>query len=321
MNEEKFWRTALEFLEVGKDIILIIMIQRIGSAPNKPGAKMLVSADTLIGTVGGGIAEHRLIEQARIVLEKGIPKVDTVFLDHSEGNQEHHSGMICSGSQTFALILLKKEDITRIKILHEAFTKAIPGVLALTAEGLSYSTEEILKEDNFYTKSEDDWEYKENIGIQNKLFVIGGGHVSLALSRIMETLDFHITILDDRQDLPTMQSNSYAHEKHVISYENILSYVPEGENVFVTIMTYGHSSDELVLEKLIARNYRYIGMMASVFKKEQAFAGLENKGISEELLSSVHSPIGLKIKSDTPEEIAVSIAAEIIAVKNKNKEK
>ncbi|MCE7742847.1 MAG: hypothetical protein GOP50_10370 [Candidatus Heimdallarchaeota archaeon] len=321
MNEEQFWKTALDFLRKGEDIILVIMIHRIGSAPNVPGAKMIITADSLIGTVGGGISEHRLTNHARNSLLKGSTKIETVFLDHSEGTQEHHSGMICSGSQTFALLPLNKHKIPIIEEIKNAFTDAIPGVLTLTGDGVLYEKVEPLQENNQYTETDSGWEYKENMGLQDKLIVIGGGHVSLALSRIMDTLNFHITILDDRPELPTMKSNSHAHEKHVISYEDILSYVPEGENVFVTIMTYGHSSDELVLEKLISKRFRYLGMMASVFKKQQVYASLERKGISEDLLNSVHSPIGLKIKSDTPEEIAISIAAEIIAVKNSDKEK
>ncbi|MHA1199782.1 MAG: XdhC family protein, partial [Candidatus Heimdallarchaeaceae archaeon] len=269
MNEQQFWKTAHAFLGEGKDIVIVVMIQRIGSAPNVPGSKMLVTTDTLIGTVGGGISEHRLANQAHNLLGVKKPKVETVFLDHSEGTQEHHSGMICSGSQTFALLYLGIEDITVVEEIYTAFSKANPGVLALTADGIEYKSGETLQEDNYYTKSKTGWEYRENVGLQERLIIIGGGHVSLALSKIMETLDFHITILDDRLNLPTMKNNSFAHEKHVISYDNILSYIPEGRNVYVTIMTYGHSSDELVLEKLISKKYRYIGMMASVFKKQQ----------------------------------------------------
>ena len=84
-------------------------------------------------------------------------------------------------------------------------------------------------------------------------------------------------------------------------------------------MTYGHVSDELVLESIIDKKCRYIGMMASASKKQQIFASLEKKGISTDLLNSIYSPIGIKIKSHTPEEIAISISAEIISVKNSEK--
>ena len=319
MNEEQFWKTALESLYENKEVLIITIIQRIGSAPNIPGAKMLVTADNLVGTVGGGNSEHLLAQHARETLRNRRPRVETIYLDHSEGSGETHSGMICSGSQTFALVLLGKQDIPTSEEIHQAYAKIIPGILTISNEGISYEKNKTLERDNFYTKNDSGWEYKENVGLQDRLIVIGGGHVSLALSRIMKTLNFHITILDDRLDLPTMENNSFAHEKHVIAYENILSYIPEGENVYVAIMTYGHASDELVLEKLVSRNYRYIGMMASSFKKQQIFTNLENKGISENLLSKVCSPIGIKIKSDTPEEIAVSIAAEIISVRNSEK--
>jgi len=316
MNEEQFWKTALESLLEGKDAVIIVIIQRIGSAPNVPGAKMLVTHDTSIGTVGGGSSEHKLTEQAKNMLKNKNIKVETIFSDHSEGLGEEHSGMICSGSQTFAFILLGKDDISLVEEINAAYSKAIPGILILSNEGMKYESKEQLQKDKIYIKTDSGWEYKENVGLQDHLIVIGGGHVSLALSRIMKTLDFHITILDDRLHLSTMENNSFAHEKYVISFEDIESYVPEGKNVYVTIMTFGHASDELILERLVSKNYRYIGMMASVVKKQQVFTSLEKKGIPEEVLSKVYSPIGLKIKSDTPEEIAVSIAAEIISVRN-----
>ena len=321
MNEEEFWKAALESLSEGKDVVIVIIIQRIGSAPNVPGAKMLVTQDSIVGTVGGGASEYKLIEIAKNMLDNRKTDIETVFLDHSIGLGEEHSGMICSGSQTFALIFLEQGDKSIVEEVHEAYSKAIPGVLIISNEEIRYERGETLQKNNFYIKTKTGWEYKENIGFQNQLFMIGGGHVSLALSRIMKTLDFRITILDDRDNLPTMENNPYAHEKKVISFENIDTYIPEGENVYIVIMTFGHASDELVLEKLISCKHRYIGMMASVSKKQQVFTNLEKKGMPKELLAKVYSPIGLKIKSDTPEEIAVSIAAEIISVRNSEKGK
>jgi xanthine dehydrogenase accessory factor len=83
-------------------------------------------------------------------------------------------------------------------------------------------------------------------------------------------------------------------------------------------MTFGHVSDELVLEKIITKKCRYIGMMASKAKRQQVFENLVRKGVSTSLLDTVFSPIGIKIKSHTPEEIAISIAAQIIKIKNMN---
>jgi len=317
MNEEQSWKTILTELEQGKLAVVVVIIQRTGSAPNIPGAKMFVTLDYLMGTVGGGNSEHKLLNHARTLLKEGKSLVEKVHMEHKGNEIEDSSGMICSGSQTFALITLEETDRPSIKEIIESYTKAQPGVLTITEKGIIFETGKTLKHDHIFSEQGTSWTYQENVGLQDRLFIIGGGHVSLALSRIMETIGFHITVFDDRKELPTMTNNTYAHEKEVVSYDNISTYIPEGENVYATIMTFGHSSDELVLEKIIAKKCKYIGMMASSAKKNQVFSNLEKKGVSKKLLDTIHSPIGVEIKSNTPEEIAISIAAEIIKVKNK----
>ncbi len=316
MNEEHYWKTTLTELEKGKQVVLVVIIERTGSAPNVPGAKMFVMHDNVMGTVGGGNSEHKLFDQAHTLLNEGKISVEKVHMEHRDNALEDRSGMICSGSQTFALIPLGEQDRPTIKKIVESYTKAQSGLLTISEKGIVFETGKTLTRDRYLSEQGTSWVYQENLGLQNRLFIIGGGHVSLALSRIMETLGYHITVLDDRKELPTMISNSYAHEKKVVSYENIATHIPEGENVYITIMTFGHTSDEFVLERIIPKKCRYIGMMASSAKKQLVFENLERKGISKELLDKLYSPIGIKIKSHTPEEIAVSIAAEIIQVKN-----
>ena len=319
MNEEHYWKKTLEELDKGKNVVLIVIIERTGSAPNIPGAKMFITHDDSMGTVGGGNSEHKLYERAKLLLKEGRIAVENVHMEHREDSIEDSSGMICSGSQTFAIVVLGENDIPIINEIIVSIVQAQPGVLTITENGISFEFKEILAYDRIYSDEGISWTYQENIGVQNKLFIIGGGHVSLALSHIMDTLGFHITVFDDRKDLPTMINNDYAHVKQIVSYENLPSMIPEGDNIYVTIMTYGHVSDELVLESIIDKKCKYIGMMASSSKKQQIFTSLKEKGISTQLLDSIHTPIGIKIKSHTPEEIAISIAAEIIQVKNKEK--
>ena len=318
MNDEKLWKETFHLLNNDEEVILVVIINKVGSAPNVPGAKMLVSKDSLMGTVGGGISEYSLTEKALEMLQKNKKNIEVVLLEHTEDATEHSSGMICSGSQHFAFVPLDNTQIPIIQEIYNSFVKAQPGTLTISSQGLNLEVDKILQRKNSYTETENEWEYKENIGLQDRLIMVGGGHVSLALSRVMVTLGFHLTVIDNRKDIPTMTNNTFAHEKLVISFNDLLTYIPEGNNVYVVVMTFGHKSDELVLEKIISRNYKYIGMMASTFKKQQIFTSLEKRGISAELLERVHSPIGVQIKSDTPEEIAISIAAEIIAVKNES---
>ena len=317
MNEEIFWKQLLQELEETKKAVFVEVIERKGSAPNAPGAKMYVTEAKAVGTVGGGLSEHRLISTARKMIDEEATKTEKILLVHDGSGGVYKSGMVCSGSQIFALIPLDSKDISTIKQIITSFENDEPRIMRIDTTGLQVGSYTSLPKKYAYTENADGtWFYQEIVGLRNKLIIIGGGHVSLALSRIMKFLDFHVTVLDNREDLETMKANTYANEKKVISYQEIERYVPEGQHVYVAIMSFAHKSDEFLLQKLVGRNYKYLGLMASKSKKKTLFSNLEAKGISRELLEKVHTPIGVSINSITPEEIAISIAAEIIAVKN-----
>ncbi len=160
-----------------------------------------------------------------------------------------------------------------------------------------------------------EWCYKESLGNPVTVTLVGGGHVALALSPILKTLDMRVVVLDDRMNLATMQANTAADEKRLVAYRDIRSHIPSGIRSFVCIMTFGHKNDELVLRQLVEYPLGYLGMMGSKAKNRQLMQSLRESGISEQALSVVHAPIGLPIKSNTPQEIAISIAAELIAVR------
>ena len=143
------------------------------------------------------------------------------------------------------------------------------------------------------------------------------GHFALDLSKIMSMMDFHIHLLDEREGLNTMLRNEYAHEKKMIKDFRMLGdIIPSGVNTYVVIMTMGYRTDDLALRSLIGKEFKYVGLLGSSKKIEKMFNDYWEERLDEEWLSKVHSPIGLQIHSQTTEEIAISIAAEIINVKN-----
>jgi len=163
---------------------------------------------------------------------------------------------------------------------------------------------------------ESGWIFTDRIGLADTLTIVGGGHVSLALSRVMATLPFKIVVLDNRDGLETMTENRFAHETRVVDFDRVSEHVPTGDRSWVTIMTFGHAYDRIVLERLLDHDLRYLGLMGSAAKIRRLFADLEADGADPAALARVRAPIGLPIASHTPEEIAISIAAEIIAVRN-----
>ena len=140
--------------------------------------------------------------------------------------------------------------------------------------------------------------------------------MALALSRVMATLPFRIVVLDNRSDLPTMADNVFAHETHVVDYGRIADHIAEGERSWVVIMTFGHTHDSIVLESLAGKPLRYLGLMGSTAKVERLFAIMRDGGVPEAHLARISAPVGVSIGSHTPEEIAISIAAEIIKLRN-----
>jgi xanthine dehydrogenase accessory factor len=147
------------------------------------------------------------------------------------------------------------------------------------------------------------------------LYLFGGGHISLSLAKIGKLLGFKIAVIDDRADFANADRFP---EVDMVLAEDFTKSFPKlkiDKSSYIVIVTRGHQHDELVLEWAVGTPAKYIGMIGSKTKNETIFSHLLAKGISKEQLDRVHAPIGLKIEAQTPEEIAVSILAEVIKVR------
>lgn len=148
--------------------------------------------------------------------------------------------------------------------------------------------------------------------------VFGGGHISLALEKVLKTLDLTLTVVDDRLEFANRERFSEADRVLTMSYEK-LSEVDFGFAPYFIIVTRGHKDDDICLRYALSVKHSYIGMIGSKGKVALTFERLAADGISREALAEVHAPIGLKIGGNTPGEIAISIAAELVQVKNQKK--
>jgi xanthine dehydrogenase accessory factor len=292
MNKISFWEFVHENLQADGPMMLLVVVESGGSSPGKPGFKMAVTVDGRIhGTIGGGIMEKELVDKAVKFLARGMGRPQLLKLLHHEGGVGKRSGMICSGWQQLAMLPLDGNDCDAVGSLIFALKRNRPGRLKFSPGGMEFQPRrKPAAAIAFASKSVEEWLYQEEAGQRPTVTIIGGGHVGLALSRVMADLNFHIVVLDDRTRVATMAANTYAQEKQVISYRSIGKHVSDGNQSYVVIMTFGHQADELVLAQLVGKKLRYLGLMGS--------------------------PAGLPINSHTPEEIAISIAAEIIQVKN-----
>jgi xanthine dehydrogenase accessory factor len=148
-----------------------------------------------------------------------------------------------------------------------------------------------------------------------RLVIFGGGHIARDLVKIAASLDFRITIIDDRQEILSQYQRPIETILTDSEYEDHLPAL--NENCYVVIVTRSHIVDRRVLARVIRENVAYLGMIGSRTKVSDTIAFLKAHGIEDSLLDKVHTPIGLDIGAEGPYEIAISIAAELIAARRK----
>ena len=320
MNKQLLsWKLIAESLQQNIPVILLYVLESAGSSPGRQGFFMAVNANgEMEGSIGGGIMEHKFVEMAKERLKtQGTSEQEIRKQVHDKSAAKNQSGMICSGEQSILLYAVQQKDKDHIQNIIASLEKNGNGTLNLSPSGIYFDENIPIKNFEFSLRSEEDWQYREKTGYKNHLFIIGGGHCALAFSKLMSQLDFYIRVFDERKDLKTMIENEWAHEKHFINdYTELSDLVPPGNVHYVVIMTFGYRTDDIAARALLNRKFKYLGLLGSQSKVKKMFEDYRNEGIDGEWLQQIHTPVGLSIKSQTPEEIAISIAAEIIKIKN-----
>jgi len=326
------WQLINKSLQQQVPVMLLYVLQSEGSSPGRPGFFMAVNATgETEGSIGGGIMEHKFIEMAKERLKMGVSLNFSDLLNtytdelkstikkqfHNKTAPTNQSGMICSGEQTILLYRVEPTDISSIQQLIASLEKNQNGTLQLSPAGLHFST--VTPDTDFYfsLSSEVEWVYREKTGYKNHLHVIGAGHCALALCRLMQSMEFYIHLYDDRSSLKTFLENEYVHEKKIIAdYSELAELISGGNHQYLVVMTVGYRTDDVVVRTLWKKQFRYFGLLGSKSKIEKMFNDYREEGVPASLLEPIHAPVGIAIHSQTPEEIAISIAAEIIQVKN-----
>jgi xanthine dehydrogenase accessory factor len=151
------------------------------------------------------------------------------------------------------------------------------------------------------------------------LYIIGAGHCGRALAEFALKTDFQVTVIDNRADL--LSDSAFNSQVRLVQndYSCLEGAITFTDNAFIVIMTYGHVHDRQVLEYCLNRKFRYLGMIGSAKKVAETMVKVKSNGFSEEQINQIHAPIGLPIGSHTPAEIAISIIAEMISIRNLNK--
>lgn len=164
--------------------------------------------------------------------------------------------------------------------------------------------------------------FVEDFKSSSQAYLFGGGHVAKALDPVLRHVDFETVIIDDREEYANAERFPEAARTIACdSFDNCFDEIETDEDSFIIIITRGHKGDLQVLRQALKKPHAYLGMIGSRRKNAILFEQLKEEGFSQEELDAVYTPIGLDIKSETPEEIGVSIAAEMIKARAEHNEK
>ena len=305
--------TLLYEMEKRHDTVLCTIIADSGSTPRGKGAQMLVGETGLLsGTIGGGAVEGGAIALGQTLLRERRSAVHEYKLLHNDGDD---IGMVCGGDVTVHLQFIAAGDPVWRElagsVLHRIALRQ-PGALVLALDGGAPALRDAPETDSAHVSLP--------LPIGERAILFGAGHCSLALCPLLTTVGFRVTVVDDRPELVTKERFPTADAVICCDLDRVTETVPIGEEDYVVVMTNGHSHDFAVQEQVLRGKYAYIGVIGSRAKTASVNARLREAGISEAAIASVHTPIGTAIKAVTPEEIAVSIAGEMICVRATRRE-
>lgn len=331
----KLFAALKEIIKSGGDAVLATVIASSGSAPRGAGASMLVAErGRVLGTIGGGAVEYQAEQRALSLLEEKVSRMEEYRL---HPNEVQDLGMICGGEVSVYFRYMPGGDAALLALadtIEELFqrgeeswliaelTPGREGALGVYGRksGL-FGTEvppsllEKLGSRAMRLSVEGRSYYFEPLVQAGRVYIFGGGHVSQALVPALAAVGFRCVVLEDREEFcreelfPGVEATRRI---DIARIEESLRIAPED---YVAIMTRGHKDDQSLMAQVLRTPARYIGVMGSRRKAAGVAANLRKMGFSEEDLGRIITPIGLAIGAETPAEIAVSVAAQLIQVR------
>ena len=346
------WRAALEEFQQGRDFVLASILDVRGSSPRHVGAKFLVRKNgSIVGTIGGGLFEAEVRKFAASALESGTSHR---ALFSFTGKDSHSSQMICGGEAEVLVEFVSARDkilgeiISRVLAMNEdrtigyLFTNvSMPrgGQIAGSVDhllveehgakiGRLSGEEEALKSmpDLRLLKPAQILETQtleypvllEWLRPRGTVYIFGAGHVGVSVAHLASYVNFRVVVMDDRADFLTPERVPDAEQLVALeSFDGAFEDLVIDEESYIVIVTRGHSQDRTVLDQSLRTKAVYIGMIGSRRKNRIIFERLLSDGFTREDLERVHAPIGLPIGGETPEEIGISILAEMIQIRNR----
>ena len=295
MKGSGLWIFIHKTISSDKQAVLLTVAESSNSSPGRQGCKMVVSKDEeQFGTIGGGIMEKDMIDYSlNLISGNEIKRIKR--LHHTDKTKFEKSGLICGGYQIILFSVIDKSYISLIEEIISTINEKQSGDLLISPQKIGYNKSNKINPILFTHKSDDSWEYKESIGLPLIAYISGGGHVGLAVSRIMKSIGFYVVVFDHRADVFTIKRNEYADEIIITKYEEIGSKIIEGERSYIIIVTPMLECDSATLKSVINKNVKYIGLMGSKRKIKSIFDLLRKDEVDEKLFDRVQTTIGNEI--------------------------
>jgi len=334
------WVSAVhEMLNRKQSLVLALILSQEGSTPRAAGTRMMIGAEGAVaGTIGGGRIEAITMETAHEMLGKPGAVVRSFDLTSEIADA---MDMICGGKLEILLESIAPDEINRLffsslfQMLNQRQKGMMVTELLESDSAVLQVRRSVLRQDGgvigdfdfkteidaiperlrapFLTQSGNRRLFIEPVMAAGTLYLFGAGHVSLQTAILAKRVGFEIVILDDRKEFANTTRFPDADEVRVLaSFEQALEGLDIHTDSYLVILTHGHLHDKTVLRQALETSAGYIGMIGSRKKRDAIYRSLENEGFPAADFEKVHCPVGLSIGAQTPEEIAVSIVAELI---------
>lgn len=274
----KTYKYILDKIDEGKECALASIIEVRGSSPRKAGAMMAIDADGIIEGTIGGGQVEYEVIQYATQLISRKCSATEKYI-LQPSNDSKGLNMVCGGEMTVKIEYIAPNETNK----------------------------------RFYSVLLENHEQK-----RKRVFIFGGGHIAYELAQLLYNIDFSVSIFDNGSDILIEERFKNADGVIIGDFEKIGEYVEIGKEDYVLIMTRGHEYDYAILKQVLMTDALYIGMVGSSKKIAIVKERLQNDGFSDKEFDRVYTPVGLHIKAETPAEIAISIAAEMILVRANN---
>ena len=322
---DRIFAKLLYMLEKKLPTVLVTIVADQGSAPRGAGSQMLVGSEgRILGTIGGGAVEGKADAMARQLLNEQRSGCH-LFQLHAAARE--NIGMVCGGDVQVQFQYIPGDSDTWMTLagkLLEMTSARQPGWLALKIDGsapslLSSDGSAVLGDSVPGITAPEGWKPEQSrdvfclpLPIGERAIIFGGGHCAQALAPLLHTVGFRVTIYEERAEYGCRENFPTAEQIIVGNYTRISDWLRFNGDDYIVIMTNGHSYDLEVQDQVLRGDFAYVGVIGSKRKTASVNQKLRERGVSEEAISRVHTPIGTPIKAVTPEEIGISIAGELI---------